>query len=278
MREQGPVAYSSDAPSTIQAPLHSDRWSFRQGQYPPDLAMPPHTHKRAGLYLGMQGTHTVISRKTAHLVEPGTLVFHPAEEPHQCRFPAKTKTFEMYLEPAWIEQLYPRLTMLDRPGYHRGGRLATLARRAFEQFCIRDTFSSLALEGLVLEMLAELARRTVSEGASWEARPPRWLREVESLLHERFADSLTLDEIARVAGVHPAHLGRMFRRYYRCTVGEYLRDLRLKYACGRLATEMTPLVEIALSCGYADQSSFTTAFKRHTGLTPKEYRRVFYRR
>lgn len=258
--------------------FQSDKWKVNQGRYRPDRLTSLHTHAQAGLYLVLQGAHTVISRKASHPVEPGTLIFHPPEEPHQCCFLTETKTFEMYLEPSWIEQLHPDLTILNRPTYHYADPLTLLAVRTYEEFRINDAFSSLAIEGLVLEILVELARHKIQDTSVLERRPPRWLQDARDLLHDRFAEPLTLDAIAQAVDVHPVHLGRMFRRYYQCTISKYLRELRLKYACGLLSTGTIPLVEIALSCGYSDQSNFTTAFKRHTGLTPKEYRKNFHMR
>jgi AraC family transcriptional regulator len=135
-----------------------------------------------------------------------------------------------------------------------------------------DAVSPLAMEGLTLEILAELSRRPASAA---ERRPPGWLRRAKELLHDRFTESLSLDEIAAAAGVHPTHLARVFRRHYHCTIGDYLRGLRIDQARHELATSDTPLIEIAIRAGYCDQSHFSTAFQRHVGMTPTEYRRIF---
>ena len=91
---------------------------------------------------------------------------------------------------------------------------------------------------------------------------------------ERFAEAITLDQIASTVGVHPGHLAREFRRYYRCTPGDYIRQLRVDRACRELSVGDNSLAEVALAAGFSDQSHFATAFKRHTGLTPAAYRRA----
>jgi AraC-like DNA-binding protein len=58
------------------------------------------------------------------------------------------------------------------------------------------------------------------------------------------------------------------------TIAEYVRMLRLDWAAARVAKSEEPLSAIALRAGYADQSHFTRAFKRRTGLTPAQYRRL----
>ena len=78
--------------------------------------------------------------------------------------------------------------------------------------------------------------------------------------------------MARRAGVHPAHLAATFRRFYHTTVGEFIQQLRVEAACDRMRQLETPLSEIALELGFADQSHFSRIFRRSTGLTPKAWR------
>jgi AraC family transcriptional regulator len=67
----------------------------------------------------------------------------------------------------------------------------------------------------------------------------------------------------------------VFRQQYGCTVGDYVRKLRLDFASRQLATSSASLAAIALAAGFADQSHFTKAFRRASGMTPAEWRRHF---
>src|SRR6185295_803381 len=108
-----------------------------------------------------------------------------------------------------------------------------------------------------------------------ERRPPPWLQTVKEFLHESFSEPPGLDELAAAAGVHPTHLTRAFRQFEHCTVGDYVRKIRIEYARQRMLSSGEPLVEIALAAGFADQTHFTRSFKRLTGMTPSEFRRIF---
>ena len=72
--------------------------------------------------------------------------------------------------------------------------------------------------------------------------------------------------------VHPVLLARAFRTYFGTSPGRYLRRLRLDWAAAELLATQRRLADIALQAGFADQSHFTRAFRRHTGLTPGQYR------
>jgi AraC-like DNA-binding protein len=103
-------------------------------------------------------------------------------------------------------------------------------------------------------------------------KPPRWLAAARDLLHEHFAEPLSLGDVAKAVNVHPVHLAREFRRWYRCTVGDYTRRVRIDYARDALIRTDVPLVEIAYGAGFSDQSHFTRTFRRLTGMTPAEFR------
>jgi AraC family transcriptional regulator len=156
----------------------------------------------------------------------------------------------------------------ERVSFH-GGIPAALARRMYREFRGTDAAAPLAVEGLLLELLAAVSRR--GERVPGGAAP--WLEEVRDRLHADLAARPTLAELAAEAGVHPVTLARAFRRTFACTVGEYLRRLRLERAADQLAGGSQPLAEIALTAGFADQSHFSNVFRRRTGMSPSAYRR-----
>jgi AraC family transcriptional regulator len=129
--------------------------------------------------------------------------------------------------------------------------------------------ATLAIEALVLEVLTAATRQ---QETKTEPRLPNWLACVRDLLHEHCHDELTLSEIAATVGVHPVYLARVFRQHFHCSVGEYVRRLRIEYACQQMMKTEASLVEIAHAVGFYDQSHFTRTFKRMTGMTPAEFR------
>jgi AraC-like DNA-binding protein len=104
-------------------------------------------------------------------------------------------------------------------------------------------------------------------------RAPQWLKRAREIVETRFLEPLSLAEIATAVGVHLVHLSREFHRYNRCTVGELIRRRRVEHACDLLTHSDLSLAEIALSCGFSDQSHFSMMFKRHMGITPSRFRK-----
>jgi transcriptional regulator GlxA family with amidase domain len=105
-----------------------------------------------------------------------------------------------------------------------------------------------------------------------EKRPPRWLFRVVEKLNAEYTENLSTEELASEANVHPVHLTSVFRRFYHGTIGEYVQKLRVAHASKLLLDKDIPLVEVACSAGFSDQSHFTRIYKRYVGITPGAFR------
>jgi AraC family transcriptional regulator len=247
--------------------------SFTEHEFPPNLRIPPHSHESPYLYLVLRGSFTETYGRKNRTGAASSLIFNPAGETHSDVWHDHGgRCFHVEFAPAWLERIRRHSAVLDETSDLHTGPAVRLAVRLYREYQEMDAASPLALEGLTLEVLAEASRRPLSAA---ERQPPAWLRRARELLHDRFTEDLSLDEIAAAAGVHPTHLARVFRQQYHCTIGEYLRGLRIDWARHQLSASETPLVEIAIHAGYSDQSHFSTAFRRHVGMCPTEYRRIF---
>lgn len=242
-------------------------------RYPPDLKLPRHNHPLAYFCLVRQGTFSERSGANMRTCKPSTLIFHPALEWHADQFGKQGGLcFGIQLTYRWLERWGERPAAFETPAYYKGGMLVQLALRLYHESQDTDEMSALVIEGLALEIMGQAARSQVRshDGDKF----PRWLKHAQDLLHAHFADQLSLVRIAEAVDVHPTHLARLFRRNFRCTVGEYIRHLRIEFARRAIATSDTPLAQIAFSAGFSDQSHFSKSFKRLTGHTPAEFRRI----
>jgi AraC family transcriptional regulator len=161
---------------------------------------------------------------------------------------------------------------LDQPVDLQGGLPLRLATQLYDEFRRLDNVAPLAMEGLILELLVATSRRATG---NTERRPPRWLQQLEELLRVRFAENLSLQELAAAVNVHEVHLARVFRKFHGCTVGDFLRQLRIEYASRQLSMTEEALANIAAAAGFADQSHFSRTFKSYTGMLPTEFRAIF---
>src|SRR5690606_30428636 len=97
---------------------------------------------------------------------------------------------------------------LDSLVHVNGGELAFIARKIWRELGASDAAAPLALEGLVLELIAGLVRQSSSDSSGSATRPPAWLRAVRERLHEQRVPLVSLQSLAADVGVHPATLTR----------------------------------------------------------------------
>lgn len=238
-------------------------------RYAPGTRAPQHVHELAYFCLLLDGGYWEQYGHRCVTYEPLSVVFHPAEETHYGDVsPVGGRCFHVEIEPGWMERArelgHLPAEALDR----HSGDLVWLARRLYREFAFNEIGSSLVIEGLVLEMLGAVLRRQERTGQ----RPPAWLDPVVERLREEFTRRLTIAELAEGVGVSPVRLSRAFRKFHHQSPGDYVRRLRVEYACKRLVEPGWSLAEVALECGFVDQSHFQRVFKRLTGSTPGEFR------
>ena len=132
----------------------------------------------------------------------------------------------------------------------------------------------LAVDEAFTTALSLMVRRhSVSEPRGRRlGQEPGPIRRARRLIDDLYMQDLTLNGLAGVAGLSRYHFLRAFRREVGVTPHAYLTHRRIAAAKLFLAGA-EPLSEVALACGFYDQSHFSRAFKGCTGLTPGQYRR-----
>jgi AraC family transcriptional regulator len=232
-----------------------------------------HFHENAHYCFVLQGTYTESHDKRKLHCEPSTLTFRQSGEIHADKFHnQEVRVFTLEIPSNWIERLRQDSIELGQSINFQGGTVTRLSERVVKEFHQMDTAAGLIIEGLTLELMAETSRYSTRK---IEQKVPYWLKKAKDLIHARFTENLTLEQIASEVDIHPVHLASVFRQKYHCTVGEHIRGLRIKYACRQIAKGETPLAIIALEAGFANQGHFSNTFKRLTGFTPASYRNSF---
>jgi AraC family transcriptional regulator len=244
---------------------------FVESVYRHERHIPKHEHANAFFNLVLEGTYTEVCQGVPRTRGPLMLALHPSGEAHADHWHGLGgRVFHVEISPSRLEQVRSYSSALDSPAEFHTGLPVWLATRLYREYLRHDAVSPLAMEGLVLEVLAECSR---DRDVRPERQPPRWLQPVRELIQGRFAESLTHETVAAAAGVHPVHLARVFRKHCGCTLGDYVRKLRVDFVAEQLITTDVPVAELACAAGFADQSHLNRTFKRQTGMTPAGFRR-----
>jgi AraC family transcriptional regulator len=242
--------------------------------HPPCLVLSRHDHECANINLTLQGSFREIIGNHWQESSQSTLLVKPAGEHHANQYgSAGAHGFIIEVQPSKLESIRRFSKLFDAPSYIQGGRLPVFMKKIYKEFqAIGSVASELMIEGLVLEMLAETSRHIDKTYSSLGI--PHRIREARDFIHENFTEGISLSTIATAVGLNPAYLARMFRKYYGCSVGEYVKRLQLEFAEQELIKSESSLAEIAAAAGFYDQSHFTNAFKLYAKMTPTEFRAI----
>jgi AraC-like DNA-binding protein len=105
--------------------------------------------------------------------------------------------------------------------------------------------------------------------------PARHLLCAKDLADARYLEPLTVDDLARAAGLSRAHFSREFRRAYGESPHAYLLTRRLERAAALLRATDRSVADVCFSVGLQSVGSFTTSFTRAYGTPPAAYRAKF---
>jgi len=232
----------------------------------PGLRLPPHAHERATLNVVLEGPYgEAVERRALETHGPATLIAKPAGAVHENRVgsnPVECLVVELDAD-VLVKEIVVR----------RSAGVAHYAGRIRAELVQRDDLAPLAIEGLVVDLLAEAAPASLAA----PDENTRWVARARDLLHDE-PGPRSLSELARRLGLHPIYLARAFRAKYGCSVGAYARLLRAERARRLLHHTRQDLSTIAGETGYSDQSHMTRDFRRVFGQSPGAYRRRLTRR
>jgi AraC-like DNA-binding protein len=245
-------------------------FSLTEAVYAQGVSLDRHCHANAYLTLVLSGTYREKYADREFVWGEGALHLLPVGERHENEFSSPVRCLRVKIEELAIERLGDESRrVFSEPRDLAGPLTGWLANRMLREFRAQDDVAPLAMEGVLLEILAESAR-SCDEGSGLSA--PAWLRRVREALDESYLQAPGLADLAAVGGVHPVHLSREFRKRYHVTIGEYIRKRRIEHASGLLSNSGMPMAEIASKCGFSDQSHFCALFKKYSGMTPAKFR------
>lgn len=240
-----------------------------------DYAVTRPSFASVGVELVVEGVGELVLADRRHRLAAGSLFVYGPNVAHEIRaVPGGRPMLKYFVD------FSP-----DRRGWWEGlalgpgdcVRIADLAAvRGLFDGLLRVARAGAAADAKLLVGYLQLALRESLSRAPKMMRDPVLARasyeRCAALVEKRFAELAGPGDVARGAGLHLAHVCRLFQRFAGCTPGEALARRRLEVAAALLVTRPNTLVkEIAAAVGYPDPLHFSRRFRTRYGVSPQAY-------
>jgi AraC family transcriptional regulator len=228
-----------------------------------------HCHENPFFAYFLKGGNKELRKKDEIKCFAGTLLFYKAGEFHRNKdYMAGSRIFHFEIDKNWFGE-----NKLNPENIHYSEINSLAIKNIFlniiREFSIRDELSESSVQNIALYLFNLLTRQTDCKRSI-----PLWKYDLDKIIAEQTNDKQSLVNLAKKIKVHPVTLSRQFPRYYNCSFGEYLRQLRIEKAISLLAKKSIPISDIAEHCGFSEPSNFIRCFKRLKGITPDAYRKL----
>lgn len=139
-----------------------------------------------------------------------------------------------------------------------------------------DISSAVMFEAMSRVLLVKLLQRYGKHRGEDAALSTRFTsghyQRVLAHIRQHLDQTITVDDLAREAGMSPSHFSRIFKETLGTTPMQYVLAYRIEQAITMMEDQARQLGDIALACGFSDQAHFTRSFKQVMGLTPRQFR------
>ena len=230
---------------------------------------PWHYHENPYFMYVLKGNMMDCNKKVKSLCPAGSLMFNNWHEAHYgSKHSTQASGFHLEFERKWLKEngiphsIWEGSQQIENPTMH------LLFAKLYHEFIISDQYSDVSVEVLLLqicEVLSNLKTYNVQKN-------PNWVEKLKELLH--FDNStLSLDYLSNELNVHPVHISRAASKHLSMSLGEYIRQHKVKKAIPLLLSSKNSLTEIAYETGFSDQSHFNRVFKSIFNSSPNAYRK-----
>lgn len=158
----------------------------------------------------------------------------------------------------------------DRIFHDSNGKVGQLIKTMEQEYAARGTGYMELLRCYLTQVLVCAAR--ASEENERIRTPHRITSAVVSHLQQHFADPLSLNELSSKLGYTPQYISSIFHKDTGINLQFFLQRLRVEEACRLMENGEKQMAFIAQSVGYGDVKHFARVFRRHKGITPREFR------
>ncbi len=230
---------------------------------------PWHYHENPYFMYVLKGNMKDCNKKVKSLCPAGSLMFNNWQEAHYgSKHSVEASGFHLEFERKWLRENGIPLNLWEGSQLIENPKLHLLFARLYHEFLISDNYSDVSVEVILLQICEAMSNLKQFNAQ----KNPNWVEDLKELLHYD-TSTLSLDYLSNELKVHPVHISRAAAKHLSMSLGEYIRQHKVKKAIPLLLNSKNSLTEIAYETGFSDQSHFNRVFKSIFNINLSTYRK-----
>lgn len=256
-----------------------------------NLSYAPHWHMAMEVIIPIENYYDVCAGSNSYHLLPHDILIIPPGEIHTLNAPDTGVRFIYLIDISFLSKIKGFASiqaLMSKPFYITGsshpqihkGILNKFLEMEEEYFTDRQ-YSEITIYSILLEIFSRLGYgRTHNEDLFSDVRVYKKKEYIQKLnivldyIDVNYADCLSLEAMAKMAGYSKYHFSRLFSEYTKETFCDYLNLRRIKAAEELLLNDSLSVTEIAMQSGFSSIATFNRLFRSLKGCSPSEYRRL----
>lgn len=252
---------------------------------------PPHWHTPFEVIMPVKNGYTVVVGEQHYELREGDILLICPSIVHELFAPESGERiiFQPSLSQIQIRELDLLISLLrpavlitkeEFPDFHPVAQKLMLEIK--EEYFLCEPYYETAIYSRFMRILVDIGRlhgalkHPVSDASN--SRQKDYLDKflyITNYINEHFAENLSLEQVADLAGFSKYHFTRLFKQYTDTSFYKYLNQKRIDYAKTLLLDPDLPVIDVALQCGFSSLSAFLRMFKQLNKCTPTEFRNMY---
>ncbi|OSY89265.1 AraC family transcriptional regulator [Tenacibaculum holothuriorum] len=229
-----------------------------------------HYHENPYFTFLLEGKLYEANKKEDYYLESGSLLFHNWQDAHHnIKPPEHTRGFHIELTKDWFNCFDISLLNIEGSLQLENPFIKQNIYNIFLETKKSNEFSKTNIELLLLNSFSRIETYIETK----EEKQPHWVNKVLEIIHDSPELCMSLTSLALELNIHPVHLSRQFPKYFKTSLGNYIKYTRLNKAVSLIINKGKSMTEIAVEVGFYDQSHFTNLFKKEFNITPLAFRK-----
>lgn len=252
-------------------------------------SVPAHSHNQIEIMYVIDGQCQVALPDTLHTLRRGDFILLDANVHHRMMIEPNRSGRLLNVEFSFVSKRCSSISI--RELLHDSADFAAMLAQPQPYFLLKDpdevypilrsligeldkkrSGKDLMVQMFLLQLLVQVARLVRNQSEQIPEQHNRHVKRALTFIQQNYDKDIQVGDIAGHVGVHPSHLHRIFQDALGCTPIQYVTRYRMETAKLLLTKTDLEIVDICCYVGINSRQYFSFLFKRHTGLTVKEYR------